>query len=128
VQLPCVLVGRVEYGCDRQGRVRLGHCGREVALAARGYLLPQLPQEAAHHRAPAIRRAGRERRADQGPQPPVLLPAEVQDVGVDVLGQRAAGHAEELGDLAAGEGGLPRPQEELPGVVVEDDIGQWRLG
>ena len=59
---------------------------------------------------------------------PVLLPAEVQDVGVDVLGQRAGGHAEELGDLAAGERGLPRPQEELPGIVIEHHVSQWRLG
>ena len=91
---------------------------------------PQLGgvEEAAHHRTPPIRRARRERRPDQGPQPPVLFPAEVQDVGVDVLGQRPAGHTEELSDLAAGKRGLPRPQEELPGLVVEHDIGQWRLG
>jgi len=30
--------------------------------------------------------------------------------------------------LAAGELGLPRPQEELPGVVVEHDVRQWRPG
>jgi len=66
-----------------------------------------LLQETAHHRAPAIRRAGGERGPDQGPQPPVLLAADVQDVSVDVLGQRAAGHAEELGDLAAGKRGFP---------------------
>jgi hypothetical protein len=34
----------------------------------------------------------------------VLVAAEVQDVGVDMLCQGAAGDAEELGDLAARKG------------------------
>ena len=107
VQPPGILVRRAEHGRDRQRRVEPGHCGHEVATAVGGDPGPQVLQEAAHHRAPAIGRARRERRAHQRPQPPVLLPGEVQDVGVDVLGQRAAGHAEELGDLAAGKRGLP---------------------
>jgi len=107
VQPPGIPVRRPEHGRDRQRRVEPGHRGHEVATAVGGDPGPQVLKEAPHHRAPAIGRPRRERGAHQRPQAPVLLPGEVQDVGVDVLGQRAAGHAEELGDLAAGERGLP---------------------
>ena len=52
---------------------------------------------------------------------------EVQDVGVDLLGEPAAGDAEHLGDLAPGECGLPGPQEELAGFPVEYEVRDLRL-
>jgi len=43
----------------------------------------------------------------------VLVTGEVQDVGVDVVVERARRDAEELGDLPAGKRGLPGAQEEI---------------
>ena len=61
------------------------HRGDKVARAVRLDLYPQLLKEAAHHRTPAVGRARCEGRPDQCPQPPVLVPREVQDVGVDMV-------------------------------------------
>ena len=68
-----------------------GHRGHEITAAAARRRTTVDPEEATHHRAPAVRPAGRERRADQCPQPPVLLAGEVQDVGVDVIREGPAG-------------------------------------
>jgi hypothetical protein len=97
-----VLVRRAEDGRDGQRGERPGDCGDEVTAAVRRRLGPQVLEEAPHHRAPAVRPPGRERRAYQGPQPPVLLTGEVQDVGVDVIREWPAGDTEELRDLPAG--------------------------
>jgi len=52
----------------------------------------------------------------------------VEDVGVDLLPQRAAGDPEQVGDLPAGERRRPRAEEELAGLAVEDDERQRRAG
>ncbi len=52
---------------------------------------------------------------------------QVQDVGLDLLGEPAAGDAEQLRDLLAGEPGLPGPQEELARLPVEHHVGDRRL-
>jgi hypothetical protein len=95
-------VRRAEHGRDGQRRIRAGHGGHEVASAVGRDPGPQVLEETAHHRTPAVGRARRERRADERPQPAVLIPREVQDVGVNMVRERAAGHAEEFRYLAAG--------------------------
>src|SRR5579875_2995254 len=85
-------------------------------------------QKAPHGRAPPLPRSRREGRADQRPQPPVPVTAEVQDVGVDHLPEPAAGDAEQIGDLTAGKTGLLRPQEELPRLAIQHDMGEGRPG
>ena len=67
---------------------------------------------------PPVRRPRRERGPDQGPQPPVMVALLVEDVGVDLLPQRAAGDPEQVGDLPAGECCRPRAQEELARLAV----------
>src|SRR5580704_4615460 len=84
----------------------------ELALPG-GHARPQPLRELAHDRPPPGRRAGRERRADQRPEPAVPVPGLVEDVGVDLLPQPAPGDAEQVRDLPAGERGLLGPQEEL---------------
>ncbi len=135
-----VLRRGAEHSGDGQRGIRLGEGGHELApgwaagLDGPGIepsvrkVAPQAVQENPHGRTPPVSRAGRERGPDQGAQPPVPLPGGVQDVGVDLLPQSAAGHAEDLGDLPAGEGGLPGPQEELARLPVQHDVGERGTG
>ncbi len=124
VQPRRVLRRRAEHGRDGQRRVRLGERGHELAARGPAEAVPQAGQEAAHGRPPAVRGPGRERRADQGPQPAVLLPGLVEDVDVDLLAQPAAGDAEQIGDLPPGEGRVPGTQEELAGLPVQHHEGE----
>jgi hypothetical protein len=121
VQPGGVLDGGAEDGGDRARRVGLGDGGDELGAGGTAEAGPQLCQEVAHDGTPAVRGPGGEGVPDQRAQAAVLVAGEVQDVGVDVLIQRALSDTEELGDLPAGERRLPGPQEEVAGLLVEHD-------
>ena len=74
--------------------------------------LPELLEEAAHRRAPAIGRARREGGVHEVAQAAVIGAVHVEDVAAHLLVERAVLHAEQLGDLHAGEGRALRAQEE----------------
>ena len=128
LQLRGVGLRCAEHGCDGQRGVRLGDRGDELAAAAVVERTPQATEERAHRRPPAIGGPRRERAADQGAQPPVVLALLIEDVRVDLLAQPPARHAEQVGDLAARKRRRPRSQEELGRLAVEHDVGQRRRG
>ena len=53
---------------------------------------------------------------------------DAEDVARDLLVERPVGHAEELGDLAAGEREALGAQEELAGLALEHDVAEGHRG
>ena len=68
---------------------------------------------------PAVGGARREGRVDEVAQAPVVVAVDAEDVAAQLLGQRAGLDAEQLGQLAPGEGRRAAAQEDLARLAVE---------
>ncbi len=97
VQAVGVLGRGAHHRRDHAGRVGPGDGLDQVAAPGRGDVLPELGEDLAHRRAPAVGRAGRERRVEQAPQAAVVGAVDVDDVVDDLLVEGALGDREELG-------------------------------
>ena len=127
VQPRRVLERSAHHRRDRQRRVRLGEVVHELAAAGVGHALPELLEEAAHRRPPAVGRARREGRVHQVAQAAVIVAVHVEDVAAHLLVERTVLHAEQLGDLHPREGRALRAQEEGRGLAVEHEVAELRL-
>jgi hypothetical protein len=121
-----VLERGAHHGRDRERRVGLCEVGHDLAAAVALDGSPELLEELAHGGAPAVGRPGRERRVHEVAQPAVRGPVDVEDVAAHLLVERPVLHAEQLGDLHAGEDGALGAQEERRGLAVEHEVAELR--
>jgi hypothetical protein len=111
-----------------QRRVGLGEGLYELAAPVGAHGVPELLEVGPHERPPAVGGTRREGRVDEVAQAPVVVAVDTEDVAPQLLGERARLDAEQLGQLAPGEGRRAAAQEDLGRLAVEDHRPDRRRG